>query len=59
MVHRSFAQMSRYYADQLQLQQQEADRLRKAQKTDVEQFRQTNQVWQGARGMHACCPQWW
>ena len=36
--------MSRYYADQLQLQQQEADRLNRAQKQNVEQFRQTNQV---------------
>ena len=41
---RAFAQMSRYYADQLQLQQQEADRLNKALKKDVEQFRQANQV---------------
>ncbi len=36
--------MSRYYADQLQLQQQEADHLNKALKKDVEQFRQANQV---------------
>ena len=44
--------MSRYYADQLALQQQEADRLRKAQKSDVEQFRQQNQV--GQRQLHEC-----
>ena len=36
--------MSRYYADQLQQQQQEADRLRKSGKVSVEQFRQQNQV---------------
>jgi hypothetical protein len=36
--------MSQYYADQLLLQQQEADRLRGTIKADLEQFRQENQV---------------
>ena len=50
-TRRAFAQMSRYYADQLQQQQQEADRLRKSGKVSVEQFRQQNQV--RALALHA------
>jgi hypothetical protein len=39
-----YAQMSQYYADQLLLQQQEADRLRGTIKADLEKFRQENQL---------------
>lgn len=36
--------MSRYYADQLLLQQQAADQARRTNNADVERFRQENQV---------------
>lgn len=40
----AFDQMSRYYADQLLLQQQAADQARRTNNADVERFRQENQV---------------
>lgn len=40
----AYDQLSNYYADQVQLQQQEADRLAKAKKDDLERFRQENQL---------------
>ncbi len=43
-LHSAYDQLSNYYADQVQLQQQEADRIAKAKKEDLERFRQENQV---------------
>uniref|UniRef100_A0A7S0S1F6 Uncharacterized protein n=1 Tax=Chlamydomonas leiostraca TaxID=1034604 RepID=A0A7S0S1F6_9CHLO len=40
----AFAQLSNYWADQLALQQQEADRLRKQVAQDLESFRLTQQL---------------
>ncbi len=41
---RAFAALARYWDDQLALQQQEADRLKKQVAKDLESFRQTQQV---------------